>query len=238
VIRARAAATAALLALCGLAGCGSETAQTPVSETDYVQAKLQEYWKANGPKALEEARAALTAGQFDLANTKLSQFAWTNDPAVLSLLNEAEIGLLEARAATLKASQVQDRKDVWTRLATLRPDDTRAAEEARTAQAEMQAIRELSDSALCKALRGKASDRAYANEWARRGGTLEEAEAIAARTVSIGMREDAVLCAFGPPDDVNRSVFEAGGSTHEHKQWVYGRTYIYTENGRVSSWQD
>lgn len=48
------------------------------------------------------------------------------------------------------------------------------------------------------------------------------------------MTRDEVLAAFGRAESINRSV----GSYGVHEQWVYyGGTYIYFENGRVTSWQ-
>lgn len=53
--------------------------------------------------------------------------------------------------------------------------------------------------------------------------------------VYIGISEKAMFCVMGPPDDANRSV----GSWGVHVQYVYrGRVYIYTQNGKVTSWQD
>jgi hypothetical protein len=51
---------------------------------------------------------------------------------------------------------------------------------------------------------------------------------------TIGMSEQAMVCSLGEPTDRNRTVNTAGTFT----QHIYGRTYIYTENGIITSWQD
>ena len=53
-------------------------------------------------------------------------------------------------------------------------------------------------------------------------------------SVALGMSEDAMLCALGSPEDRNRTV----GSWGEHIQYVFDGMYVYTENGKVTSWQD
>ncbi len=55
------------------------------------------------------------------------------------------------------------------------------------------------------------------------------------RTIQIGMSEAALLAAWGPARDVNRTVTADG----THKQHVYSNGYlVYTDNGSVTSWQD
>lgn len=54
------------------------------------------------------------------------------------------------------------------------------------------------------------------------------------KTLNLGANECVIYAALGLPDGINRSV--SAGSIH--KQYVYGRTYIYTEDGIVTSWQD
>ena len=58
--------------------------------------------------------------------------------------------------------------------------------------------------------------------------------------VTLGMTQEQVIASWGKPHDINRSAGEWG----VHEQWVYGRnakgniTYLYFENGRLTSWQD
>jgi hypothetical protein len=60
------------------------------------------------------------------------------------------------------------------------------------------------------------------------------AEAIRGQKVVLGMTAEQVELSWGKPEDVNRSV----GSWGVHEQWVYGRQYVYLEDGTVSSFQD
>lgn len=51
----------------------------------------------------------------------------------------------------------------------------------------------------------------------------------------LGMTEEMALASRGAPDSINRDV----GSWGVHEQWVYGdSTYLYFENGILTSWQD
>ncbi len=52
----------------------------------------------------------------------------------------------------------------------------------------------------------------------------------------LGMTDKMARDSWGSPDDINRSV----GSYGVHEQWVYGKydTYVYFENGVLTSWQD
>lgn len=52
--------------------------------------------------------------------------------------------------------------------------------------------------------------------------------------VRIGMSECELYAAWGLPGEQNRTV----GSWGVHIQHIYGNSYVYTENGRVTSWQD
>ena len=66
---------------------------------------------------------------------------------------------------------------------------------------------------------------------------------VEARTIRVGMSQCALLASWGIPGlwgNVNRSVTAAGTET----QWVYRdcdaceATYVYTERGVVTGWQD
>lgn len=50
----------------------------------------------------------------------------------------------------------------------------------------------------------------------------------------VGMSSKMLEDSRGRPDEINRTVTR--NTTHE--QWVYGRNYIYVDNGIVSAWQD
>lgn len=71
--------------------------------------------------------------------------------------------------------------------------------------------------------------------------TDEEIKLIKEKKIRIGMSEEALIASWGSPRKVNRSVGRYG----VHKQYVYGShsgystpTYVYVENGKVTSWQD
>jgi len=49
-----------------------------------------------------------------------------------------------------------------------------------------------------------------------------------------GMTKDEVRASWGEPSDINRSA----GSWGVHEQWVYGRQYLYFEDGKLTSWQN
>jgi hypothetical protein len=59
-------------------------------------------------------------------------------------------------------------------------------------------------------------------------------EAVINRKVELGMTAEQVTLAWGRPGRINRTV----GSWGRHEQWVYGSTYVYLENDRVTSFQD
>ena len=50
----------------------------------------------------------------------------------------------------------------------------------------------------------------------------------------IGMTKEMAIDSWGEPDDINRTV----GNWGVHEQWIYGNTYVYFENGKLTSWQD
>jgi hypothetical protein len=50
----------------------------------------------------------------------------------------------------------------------------------------------------------------------------------------IGMSKAMLYDSRGYPEDINKTT----GSWGVHEQCIYGDTYIYLENGYVSSWQD
>lgn len=68
------------------------------------------------------------------------------------------------------------------------------------------------------------------------GFSARDEAAVRSREVVLGMDECALAAALGKPESMNRSV----GSYGRHDQWVYRRgsyAYVYTENGKVRSYQ-
>ena len=96
---------------------------------------------------------------------------------------------------------------------------------------------------LCNAYDNNGSEKIIA-ELKRRGEISdEEWGLIEQKKIRIGMSELALVCSWGGPGlygSVNESVSRWG----VHKQWVYracsscGAQYVYTENGKVTSWKN
>ncbi len=59
-------------------------------------------------------------------------------------------------------------------------------------------------------------------------------ECIKKKKVILGMTTEQVTLSWGWPEHINRSV----GKWGEHEQWVYGSTYLYFENGIMTSFQE
>jgi hypothetical protein len=62
-------------------------------------------------------------------------------------------------------------------------------------------------------------------------GSLEIVEKIMAKKIWLGMTDKMARESWGTPDDINRTV----GSWGVHEQWIYGNTYVYFENGILTS---
>jgi hypothetical protein len=50
----------------------------------------------------------------------------------------------------------------------------------------------------------------------------------------IGMTKEMLIDSWGEPDDINRTV----GSFGVHEQCIYGNSYVYLEDGILTTWQD
>jgi len=60
------------------------------------------------------------------------------------------------------------------------------------------------------------------------------AKKILEKKIWIGMTKEMAVESWGMPQDINRTV----GSFGIHEQWIYGNTYLYFEDGKLTSWQD
>jgi hypothetical protein len=98
----------------------------------------------------------------------------------------------------------------------------------------LDALRSMQLSDLCDLFRRVKSPASLAEIKRRNTFSPSDMGLVSARKISIGMSEPAMLCAWGTPKDRNRTV-NAGGV---HIQWVYDGTYVYTVNGKITSWQD
>lgn len=61
----------------------------------------------------------------------------------------------------------------------------------------------------------------------------EVAAAITDGKIVFGMTADQVLASWGHPAKINITVTDAVSD----EQWIYGHTYVYLSNGKVTSWQ-
>lgn len=59
-------------------------------------------------------------------------------------------------------------------------------------------------------------------------------DSIVRRKVLQGMSPGQVRAAWGRPENINRTVIPG----HTSEQWVYGDTYLYFDDGVLTSWQE
>ena len=59
-------------------------------------------------------------------------------------------------------------------------------------------------------------------------------EAVIKKEVRLGMTSEQVTVSWGKPGRINRTVNAVG----TREQWVYGSTYLYFDNDRLTSFQD
>lgn len=73
-------------------------------------------------------------------------------------------------------------------------------------------------------------------EPARRQQSAPKPVYIGDKYLIIGMGSEEARRVWGKPDNINST----SGSWGVHEQWVYGltRTYLYFENGKLTSWQE
>ena len=57
---------------------------------------------------------------------------------------------------------------------------------------------------------------------------------IIKREYWLGMTSEMAKESLGTPEEINKSV----GSWGVHEQWIYGKTYLYFENGKLTSYQN
>jgi hypothetical protein len=97
-------------------------------------------------------------------------------------------------------------------------------------------IRGLPRTKLCDLIHSKSTASGLAGDelTRRKTFTTNDLRLVMRREINLGMSQEALLCSWGEPDRRNRTVTVAG----EHIQWIYGKSYVYTENGIVTSYQD
>ena len=104
-------------------------------------------------------------------------------------------------------------------------------------------LKDVSTFDLCKTYFLKPTAKLKLELKERNAFTPEEWSFIDEQKIYIGMREVALVCAWGHPG-LFGSVSESVADEVVHKQWVYRACpgcralYVYTENGKVTSWQN
>ena len=79
----------------------------------------------------------------------------------------------------------------------------------------------------------KAEKEAFIKSLYAKGWNKTTVDRIIEKKISIGMTPEQTTLSWGKPKRVNESV----GSYGRHEQWIYGHTYVYFQNGVLTSWQ-
>jgi transketolase len=88
---------------------------------------------------------------------------------------------------------------------------------------------------LCKMLGSPDWQPAHEELIKRKAFPASDLAQLPSRAVVLGMSEGAMLCALGAPDRTHRSV----GTWGVDVQYVFPNSvFVYTRNGKVTSWQD
>jgi len=95
-------------------------------------------------------------------------------------------------------------------------------------------IHKLSTLELCVNYHDRDSNAAYTELKKRNALSASEWSLVHRQSIQIGMSELALICSWGSSSHVNRTVTQY----RVHKQYVYGSTLVYVEDGRVTSFQD
>jgi len=144
--------------------------------------------------------------------------------------------LFQVAQAREKQKYYQDAIDLYKQVIEQVPGSklaNRAQQRINELRATPEMVREQAKQAERKRKKAEAEQAAKAKLEEYVQAHPEFREAILAKKIGLGMSTDDVIAAWGKPDHVNTTVTAYG----KHEQWVYGRQYIYFENGRVSSWQ-
>jgi hypothetical protein len=128
--------------------------------------------------------------------------------------------ILKAQAAPIPTAESDNEKEELKRRAAVaadnkRLDDLLAARESKTRKAAA-AARKKREAAIAK--------------YPPKMQVL-----IRERRIQVGWVPDAVVLSWGRPEHINRTTYSFG----VHEQWVYNmRTYVYFEDGKVTSIQN
>jgi hypothetical protein len=235
----RAHVMAAVLASVVVAGCKIDV----VPSATPTGADLRAEWQQRKAQLLAVSEKAATPEE---GQAILGPYMALRDPDALALWDRHELARYRAKAANDQTASLEDRAIIRRGILALAPDDAQAKaelagiERERAAAARSaDALKKLGWEALCAQVRKDSVRPEILAEFLRRGGREMDLGAIQGRRVDFGMPSASVICAWGLPNDINRTMLK--GRTDE--QWVYERRegesrYVYLENHVVTALQD
>jgi hypothetical protein len=144
----------------------------------------------------------------------------TIEQAVAAARLVAERRAREAEAAAAEAARIEKERRARQAAADSIAAAKERAEAARQARAQQR-----------EAERRKA---AAAARYRKQGWSERAIAAVLGRKIYLGMTKEMVRASWGLPDDINRTITVAG----VHEQWVYGDSYVYFDDGRLTAIQD
>lgn len=118
-----------------------------------------------------------------------------------------------------------------------------AGSPSRVLLANSEKLQEVSSFDLCRSFFVRPTARLRLELKERNEFTPEEWDFIDEQRIYVGMRELALVCAWGYPGFFG-SVSESVVEEVTHRQWVYRACpgcralYVYTEHGKVTGWQN
>jgi hypothetical protein len=212
-----------------------------MTEFDYRALKLEQEQaimkaKAEKLKAENEAKARVEANKIlDSMIVQSSDFIYADSNGRVMMTYIATGSKVKVIDVGTKYYQVNYKiHNGWFRKSYLgtEADYQALLLERRKADAKAKADKIKAENAAIKAKKDAIAKRKA--DLTKKYGSQEIAERIMAKKFWLGMTSAMALESLGKPEDVNRSV----GSWGTHEQWIYGETYLYFENGVLTSWQD
>jgi hypothetical protein len=215
--------------------------------------------------ATAQASADTDADKVDREYLELIRHFCAWAPTHTPFKNPVRIEACEARADPDATEAMRHQSDWWTwarnnhpeewlavarawdaeiEAVKLREERARQAAEKRQREKAAEAVRQkrlalipsMNTTQLCIEYRQHETQAAFDRLVELKAFPAADLPMIAGRRLAIGMTEDSMRCVLGTASDINRSV----GSWGVHIQYVYRNlgVNVYTENGRVSAWQD
>lgn len=182
-----------------------------MNEVEATQ-RIDDFWRAYDPDP----------GAVEAAKRMLSDFVVKNKE---ELMTPEQIVLFEQDEQAKKVKAEQDEQ-------TKRAKAQKAAWEADHPTPEKLKTMRLQQ--VCRLARGNNYAPAVAELRIRSLFSNKDLSLILNKKISIGMAESALTCSWGEPSDTNRTVTASSVNV----QYVYGQVYVYSENGKVTAWQD